>query len=63
MENILKINKHIKPYKKTIFVSGDKSLSIRWALIASQGKGISRSKNILRSEDVLNTLKCLILLR
>ncbi len=59
MKNYVEIKKIIKPYSKILEIEGDKSLSIRWALIASQGKGISRSKNILRSEDVLNTLKCL----
>ena len=59
MENILKINKHIKPYKKTIFVSGDKSLSIRWALLSSLSSGKSISTNLLKSEDVISTLNCL----
>ena len=37
----------------------DKSLSIRWALLASQASGKSTALNILKSEDVLNTLNCL----
>ena len=40
-------------------MDGDKSLSIRWALIASQAFGISKARNLLKSEDVNNTLKCL----
>ena len=32
---------------------------IRWALIASQANGKSKSSNLLNSEDVTNTLKCL----
>ena len=53
------INKTIKNFKKKILVSGDKSLSIRWALLASQAIGRSRAYNLLRSDDVLNTLQCL----
>ena len=56
----LKINKTIKTYNKSIQIEGDKSLSIRWALLASQASGKSRCINILKSEDVLNTLKCLV---
>ncbi len=51
------IKKKIKPFNKTIKVPGDKSLSIRWALLASQAIGKSKAYNLLRSEDVLNTLK------
>ena len=40
-------------------MEGDKSLSIRWALLASQAKGKSKSFNLLKSEDVINTLNCL----
>ena len=59
MGKILKINQKIKSFSKKITIDGDKSLSIRWALLSSQAKGISRSYNLLRSEDVLSTLKCL----
>ena len=59
MEKILKINQQIKPFNKKISIEGDKSLSIRWALLASQANGISKSYNLLRSEDVLSTLNCL----
>tara|TARA_B100000579_G_scaffold437743_1_gene468716 strand:- start:2148 stop:3473 length:1326 start_codon:yes stop_codon:yes gene_type:complete len=59
MTNYLKIFNVIKPFNKTIKIEGDKSLSIRWALIASQAKGKSKSFNLLESEDVINTLKCL----
>ncbi len=57
MPNHVNINNKIKPFKKKIEVSGDKSLSIRWALLASQAIGKSKAYNLLRSEDVLNTLK------
>ena len=59
MKNLVKIFKIIRPFNKSIQIEGDKSLSIRWALLASQAKGKSRSSNLLRSEDVLNTLECL----
>ena len=38
-------------------IEGDKSLSIRWALLASQAIGKSTAINLLKSEDVLSTLK------
>ena len=47
------IKKKINNFKKKIFVSGDKSLSIRWVLFASIASGISKAKNLLISEDVL----------
>jgi len=59
MKNYIKITNTIKPFKKKISIEGDKSLSIRWALLASQATGNSKSFNLLKSEDVLNTLKCL----
>ena len=58
-EKFIKITNKIKPFKKSISIEGDKSLSIRWALLASQASGKSKSFNLLKSEDVLNTLKCL----
>ena len=59
MSNKIEIRQTIKPYKKKIEIEGDKSLSIRWALLASQSIGKSTSTNLLRSDDVLNTLNCL----
>ena len=55
----IEIDEKIKKFNKKIIVDGDKSLSIRWALIASQAFGISKARNLLKSEDVNNTLKCL----
>jgi 3-phosphoshikimate 1-carboxyvinyltransferase len=52
MKNILKINKNILPYNKEIIVDGDKSLSIRWVLLASQASGVSKAYNLLMSKDV-----------
>ena len=59
MFKVLKLNKKIAPYNNRITIDGDKSLSIRWALLASQALGISRAYKLLKSEDVLNSLKCL----
>ena len=59
MRSHIIIKNKINPFNKTINVSGDKSLSIRWALLASQAKGKSRAYNLLRSLDVISTLQCL----
>ena len=56
---IIKIKNKIKKFNKVLSIEGDKSLSIRWALIASQSEYKSKSVNLLLSEDVINTLKCL----
>jgi len=56
MSKILFNNKKIKKFNKQIQVSGDKSLSIRWVLLASQAIGKSKAYNLLMSEDVLAAL-------
>ena len=56
MSRILLIKNKIEKFDKLIKVSGDKSLSIRWALLASQATGKSKGYNLLMSEDVLATL-------
>ena len=53
MQKILINKEKIKNFNKTIRVSGDKSLSIRWVLFSSIANGISTSKNLLISEDVI----------
>ena len=53
------INRTIKKYNKKIKVDGDKSLSIRFALLASQAIGKSKANNLLKSEDVVSTINCL----
>ena len=53
MSKILIITDQIKKFNKQIQVSGDKSLSIRWVLLASQAIGRSKGYNLLMSEDVL----------
>ena len=57
MKNHVIINKKINSFNNKIYVSGDKSISIRCVLLASQGIGLSKIYNLLESEDVLNSLK------
>ena len=59
MEKILNIKKKIKSFNKSIFVEGDKSLSIRWVLISSLSKKKSIAYNLLKSEDVMSSIKCI----
>ena len=56
MLKVLSIKEKIKRFDKIINISGDKSLSIRWVLLASQATGISKAYNLLMSEDVLATI-------
>ena len=55
------LNTHnlIQPFKKKIEVDPDKSLSIRSFLIGSISQDISKVNNVLESEDVFSTIKCL----
>ena len=46
------IEKKIKKFNSKITFYGDKSLSHRSFLFASQCRGISRLKNVLESEDI-----------
>ena len=55
----LLVKNKVKKFKKTLKVDGDKSISIRWLLLASQAIGVSKAKNLLRSEDVLSAIECL----
>jgi len=57
MPNHIIINNKIISFKKKIFVSGDKSISIRWVLFASIASGVSKAKNLLISEDVMAAIK------
>jgi 3-phosphoshikimate 1-carboxyvinyltransferase len=59
MKNYIIIKNKISPFRSVMNIDGDKSLSIRWALLASQANGKSKSINLLNSEDVLSTLNCL----
>ena len=51
------VKKRINPFKKKIIIDGDKSISIRWVLFASIANGVSYSRNLLNSEDVLAAIK------
>ena len=57
MKNYIEISNKIEPYNKKIYVSSDKSISIRTVLLASQAVGKSKIYNLLEAEDVLNSLK------
>ena len=59
MNNPIKFNKKISSYNDKIIIDGDKSLSIRWALLASQALGKSRAYKLLKSEDVMSVIICL----
>ena len=58
-KNSVLINKKIEKFNKIVKVAADKSLSLRALMLASQCIGISKIKNLLESEDVLNCLKAL----
>jgi len=54
VSNIISINQKIISFrKKTIFVEGDKSLSIRFILLSALSNGKCTAYNLLKSEDVL----------
>ena len=57
MKNTVTINNKIKSYKiKKFFLPGDKSISIRFVLLSSLAFGKSVAKNLLLSDDVINTI-------
>ena len=53
------INSGYNSFKKTISIDGDKSISIRSLLLGSQAYGKTFIENILLSEDIINSIKCL----
>ena len=55
----ISIEKKLLPFKEDIEVDADKSMSIRSFLIGSICNGISFTKNVLESDDVLSAIKCL----
>ena len=59
MVNFVNIKKKINNFNKKLSIDGDKSLSIRWALLSSQSQKKCKSSNLLLSEDVMSTLNCL----
>ena len=56
MKNYLSINSLIPSFNKVLNIPGDKSLSIRWVLLASQAIGKSKAYNLLESDDVTSTI-------
>ncbi len=59
MNGKILVKKKIKAFNKIIEIEGDKSLSIRWAILASQANGISTTTNLLKSEDIISSITCL----
>ena len=59
MTNTLVIKDKIKKFNKSITVSGDKSISIRWVLFSSIATGTCKAKNLLMSEDVLASINAI----
>ena len=59
MSNSIIVKNKIKNFSKTIEVSGDKSISIRWVLFSSLASGQSKAKNLLMSEDVLAAIQAI----
>ena len=58
-KNSVLINNKIKKFNKTLKVAADKSISLRALMLASQCIGISKIKNLLESDDVLNCANAL----
>ncbi|MDC0448937.1 3-phosphoshikimate 1-carboxyvinyltransferase [Candidatus Pelagibacter sp.] len=59
MSKSISIKQTISPFNNTIKVAGDKSLSIRWVLLASQTTGKSTANNLLMSGDVLAAINAI----
>ena len=59
MSKFVVIKNKINNFKKIIYISGDKSISIRWVLLSSLANGKSIAKNILISDDVLAAIKAI----
>ena len=57
MKTSVQINSKIKSFNKTLSIPGDKSISIRLILLASQANGKTKISNLLESEDVMNTIR------
>ena len=55
----LLIKTKIVPFKKNIQIDSDKSISIRSFIISAISQNISSIKNVLESDDVFSTIKCL----
>ena len=59
MRKKLLITNNYNSFKKTISIDGDKSISIRALLLGSQAYGKTFIKNLLLSEDIINSINCL----
>ncbi len=58
MKKLIKINNKIESFnKRNIYVSGDKSISIRFILLSSLSNGKCTATGLLKSEDVLSAIK------
>tara|TARA_B100001250_G_scaffold203898_1_gene174885 strand:- start:3911 stop:5242 length:1332 start_codon:yes stop_codon:yes gene_type:complete len=59
MSKIISVNQKIRKFNNKIIVPGDKSLSIRWVLLASLANGVSKANNLLMSEDVFAAINAI----
>ena len=60
MKKFISISKKINFFKKkSIQVTGDKSLSIRFVLLSSISQGKCIAYNLLKSDDVINAINCI----
>ena len=59
MKNSIILKRKINRFNKSITVSGDKSLSIRWVLFSSIANGMSKAQNLLNSEDVMAAIEAI----
>ena len=59
MKNSIIVRNKIKTFNKKISVNGDKSLSIRFVILASMAIGKSKAFNLSTSEDIQSTISCL----
>tara|TARA_B100001093_G_C26831859_1_gene1016520 strand:+ start:1377 stop:2708 length:1332 start_codon:yes stop_codon:yes gene_type:complete len=58
VKKLIKINNKIESFnKRNIYVSGDKSISIRFILLSSLSNGKCTATGLLKSEDVLSAIK------
>ena len=55
----LSAHSKILSFKKTIKVDSDKSISIRSFLVGAISEGVSKTSNVLESEDVISAINCL----
>ena len=56
MSNFVKINNKINKFNKNLSIDGDKSLSIRWALLSSQSPYKNVNHQIYYFQKMLLTL-------